>query len=164
MLKGWKAWRGAIPCNGLTSSISGGLEFLVISHEIDIAVQFYDLDPMNVVWHGNYVRYFEQARCALLQKIDYSYEQMRDSGYAFPVVDIRVKYIQPLQGLGTIFRVNTKLVEWENRLRIDYRILDKNSETVLTKGQTTQLAVDLKTHETLFVCPEILHRKVRDFQ
>ena len=50
--------------------------------EIEIEVPFHDLDPMDVVWHGNYVRYFERARHALLQTLDYDYPQMRDSNYA----------------------------------------------------------------------------------
>ena len=39
--------------------------------ETTIEVQFYDLDPMNVVWHGNYFKYMEIARCELLKKIKY---------------------------------------------------------------------------------------------
>jgi acyl-CoA thioester hydrolase len=134
----------------------------MVSIDVEITTQFYDLDPMNVVWHGNYIRYFEQARCALLKKIDYTYEQMRDSGYGFPVVDIRVKYVQPIRGLGTAVVVRVTLVEWENRLRFDYKIVDPSTGAVLTKAQTTQLAIDMKTGETLFVCPAILHRKVQD--
>ena len=35
------------------------------SSEIEIKIPFYDLDPMNIVWHGNYIKYLEQARCKL---------------------------------------------------------------------------------------------------
>jgi acyl-CoA thioester hydrolase len=48
-------------------------------HEIEVKPAFFDLDPMAVVWHGNYVKYFEYARSALLQKFDYDYVQMRES-------------------------------------------------------------------------------------
>ena len=43
--------------------------------ETFIDVPFYDLDPMNVVWHGNYVKYLEVARCDLLSKIGYTYDE-----------------------------------------------------------------------------------------
>ena len=42
-------------------------------------VEFYDLDPMNVVWHGNYIKYLEAARCDMLSKIGYTYDDMKNS-------------------------------------------------------------------------------------
>jgi acyl-CoA thioester hydrolase len=132
----------------------------MIAAEVVIAVQFYDLDPMNVVWHGNYVRYLEQARCALLDRIGYNYVQMQQSGYAFPIVDMRLKYIRPVAGLGTSVKVAAILREWENRIRIEYIITDPSDGRVLNKAQTIQMAVDAKSGETLFVCPDALREKV----
>src|SRR5262249_46894893 len=94
------AGHGALRLVQLLRLLGRSLEALlmpnVLSHEIPLSPAFHDLDPMNVVWHGNYVRYFELARCALLQQIDYDYPQMRDFGYAWPVVDMRIKYVRPL--------------------------------------------------------------------
>jgi acyl-CoA thioester hydrolase len=129
------------------------------SHEITLTPAFHDLDPMNVVWHGNSVRYFEVARCALLQQIDYDYPQMRDSGYAWPVVDLRVKYVRPLV-YGQSMIVRATIVEWENRLKIDYEIRDAASGQRLTKGYSIQVAVDMTTQEMLYVCPPVLLRKL----
>ena len=130
-----------------------------ISHEITLTPAFHDLDPMNVVWHGNYVRYFEVARCALLQQIGYDYPQMRDSGYAWPVVDLRVKYVRPLV-YGQEMIVRATIVEWENRLKIDYEIRDAASGQRLTKGYSIQVAVDMTTQEMLYVCPPVLQEKL----
>ena len=57
--------------------------------QIEITVPFYDLDPMNVVWHGNYVKYMEQARCALLADVNLSYDDMMKIGVVFPVVTMQ---------------------------------------------------------------------------
>ena len=62
-----------------------------LSHEIELSPAFHDLDPMDIVWHGNYVKYLEIARNALMAKFDYDYLQMRASGYAWPIVDLRMK-------------------------------------------------------------------------
>lgn len=131
----------------------------VFTHEITLTPAFHDLDPMNVVWHGNYVRYFEVARCALLQRIDYDYPQMRDSGYAWPVVDLRVKYVRPLV-YGQAMIVRASIVEWENRLKIDYEIRDAASGQRLTKGYSIQVAVDMASQEMLYVCPPVLLEKL----
>lgn len=60
--------------------------------EVELTIPFHDVDMMGVAWHGNYFRYFEVAREALLNQFNYGYRQMKESGYLWPVVDARVKY------------------------------------------------------------------------
>lgn len=127
--------------------------------EIELAPAFHDCDPMQVVWHGNYFKYFELARCALLQRYDYDYPQMHASGYLFPVVDARVKYIRSLHYAQPL-RVRARIVEWENRLKIDYEIVDAASGEVLTRAHTIQVAVDLASGEMRYVCPDILWQQL----
>ena len=130
-----------------------------VSHEVDIAVQFYDVDPMNIVWHGNYVRYLKQARSELLQRIGFGYLEMNEAGYAFPVVDLQLKFVRSA-AFGQTVRVKASLIEWENRIRIDYLVYNIETNETLTKGQTTQLAVELKSGDTQFDCPAILLERV----
>ena len=127
--------------------------------ETEIKVPFHDVDSMHVVWHGFYVKYFEIARCELLDEIGYNYLQMRESGYGWPVIDLRIRYARPLRFEQKI-RVIAKLKEWENRLKIDYVIEDFESGKRLTKGYTVQVACDLKTNEMLFESPDILFQKL----
>ena len=123
--------------------------------ECDSVIPFFDLDPMQVVWHGHYVKYLELARCDLLQQIGYDYRQMFDSGYAWPVVDMRIQYVKPLR-MGQVIRVQARLSDWEYRLKISYVISDANSGERLTKGYTTQVAVDLATEEMCLESPQAL--------
>lgn len=127
--------------------------------EIELAPAFHDCDPMNVVWHGNYFKYFEIARCALLKRYDYDYPQMLESGYLWPVVDARVKYVRPLL-FGQALRVRSRIVEWENRLKIEYEILDAESGQVLTRAMTIQVAVDAANKEMLYQCPPVLWQRL----
>lgn len=122
--------------------------------------QFYDIDPMHVVWHGNYARFFEEARGALLDKLNYNYRQMEESGYVWPVVDFRIKYIRPLV-LHQKFIVEAALVEYENRLKIEYRVLDIDSAEVLTKGHSIQVAVKVGDSEMQYESPEVFLTKVK---
>ena len=130
-----------------------------LSGQIELTPAFHDCDPMQVVWHGNYFKYLELARCALLQRYDYDYPQMQASGYLWPVVDARVKYIRPLL-YGQALKVQAEIVEWENRLKIDYRIRDAASDHVLTKAHTVQVAVDAASQELQYVCPSILWERL----
>jgi len=132
----------------------------MISADVTIQAQFYDLDPMQVVWHGNYARYLEQARCALLDRIGYNYPEMAESGFLWPIVDMQLKYVRPIR-FGQTVRVTASLVEYENRLRIDYRIHDVGSGELLTKARTTQLAVAVDDQALAFESPAVLIEKVR---
>ncbi|MGE5517510.1 MAG: acyl-CoA thioesterase [Bacteroidota bacterium] len=132
----------------------------MISAEAALTAQFYDLDPMQVVWHGNYPRFLELGRCALLERIGYSYVEMRDSGYLWPIVDMRLKYIRPIV-LDQHMRIEATLVEYENRLRVAYTIFDAVTGDVLTKASTIQLAVLAASGETCLECPPALTERVR---
>lgn len=127
--------------------------------ETEMQVQFFDLDPMEIVWHGNYVKYLEVARCALLDKIGYNYEQMRDSGYMWPIIEMNLRYAGPA-AFGQRLLLRAEIVEWENRLRIDYLVSDAASGKRLNRATTTQVAVDLKTGEMCFASPSILFEKL----
>ena len=65
--------------------------------EVEIRVPFYDVDSINVVWHGHYVKYLEEARCQLLDCLGYGYEAMRASGYVWPVIDLQLRYAHAAQ-------------------------------------------------------------------
>lgn len=131
----------------------------MLSTETEIVVPFHDVDSMQVVWHGHYVKYFETARCKLLEDFDYSYEKMVESGYAWPVVDMRIKYVKPLRFNQKII-VEIQLAEWEYRLKLKYRIRDADSGMTLTKGYTIQVAVELEAQEMCLESPTVLKTKL----
>lgn len=132
----------------------------MISASADFQVEFYDVDAMKVVWHGNYARFFEVGRMALYDKLGYGYLEMEKSGYAWPVVDLRIKYVRPAF-LGQKLRVTADLIEWENRAVMEFAILDVATGERLTKGESIQVCVDAKTGEMQFVTPEVFQAKVR---
>lgn len=122
-------------------------------------VQFFDLDPMQIVWHGNYVKYLEVARCALLDSIGYNYPQMRESGYSWPVIDVSLRYIGSAV-FGQRLKLRADLVEWDSRLKIDYLITDAATGKRLNRASTTQVAVSLDTGEMCFASPQVLLDKL----
>ena len=127
--------------------------------ESDIVVEFFDCDPMQVVWHGNYLNYFEISRRALLEKIGYSYSEMEESGYAFPLVEIYVKYLEPLRHRDRA-RVKAVLTEYENRIKIKYEIRNSQTGHLTTKGISSQMTYNISTGNSCFVCPKLLTDKV----
>ena len=127
--------------------------------ESEITVEFFHVDPMCVVWHGNYINFFETGRRVLLEKIGYCYDDMEKSGYAFPVIEIQAKYSGSLKFRDRAI-VKAVLLEYENRLKIKYEIRDAQTGVVMTRGHSTQMAFDTRAGESCFVCPPALIEKV----
>ncbi len=125
-------------------------------------IPFYDLDPMHIVWHGNYIKYFEQARCRLLRSFNYDYPDMQQSGYLWPIVDMRLKYVHSAK-FGQALNCQAKLVEYENRMKIEYLIHDRKTGKKITKGYSVQVAVCANTHEMQLVSPPILLHKLEQY-
>jgi acyl-CoA thioester hydrolase len=128
--------------------------------EVIIKIQFYHLDPLRVVWYGNYPRFIEQARAALFDKISFSYREMVDSGFSWPVVDLRIKYVRPINPSHSI-KVVATLVEYENRLKVKYLVTDAETGEVLTKAHSIQVTLDLASNELCFETPPVLVEKIR---
>lgn len=124
-------------------------------HSIDYEIPFFDVDAYRIVWHGNYPKYIEMARCALLEEIACPYSVMEEHGFFFPVVDIQIKYVKPL-----IFKqkicIQAWISEWENRLKINYAIKDKKSGQIHTKASTTQFAIKMPEQITQYESPSFL--------
>lgn len=129
-----------------------------ITAQVPLDIPFHDIDVTGVAWHGRYLKYFELARDALMDKIGYNYAEMRQAGVLFPVVDVQIRYLRPLH-LHQPLQVVAVLKEWEMRVVIEYRIQDDN-DLVHCKGKTVQVAVKAGGWELQLGCPQELQDKV----
>lgn len=126
---------------------------MAFSTSIDIKIPFFDVDSMRIAWHGHYAKYFEVARCALLDRIGHNYDEMYDSGYSWPIVDMRIRYMRPLH-FDQVVRVTATLQRWDHQLRVSYRIRDVDHDGLLARGFTLQAPVDVATGKMFCGQPE----------
>lgn len=133
----------------------------VLTASIELVVPFHDVDSMDIVWHGHYAKYLELARCALLDRLGYSYDVMRQTGFKWPIVDMRLRYAQPAVYNQRLV-VLASLVEWEHRLVLDYLITDAVTGARLTRATTTQVAVSVESGELQLVSPQRLRDLVQN--
>jgi acyl-CoA thioester hydrolase len=131
----------------------------VIQAEVEVLVPFFDVDMMEVVWHGHYVKYLEVARCALLDKIGHNYANMRDAGYAWPIIDLQLRYMRGAK-FGQRLTVRADLVEWENRLKINYLITDAATGERMTRASSVQVAVEIASLEMQLASPTVFVQAV----
>ena len=134
----------------------------IIQASAEATPQFYDLDPMNIVWHGHYPRFLELGRVAVMDKIGYGYNEMMESGYAWPIIDMRMRYARPMR-LAVPVTITAGIIEWENILRIVYSIRERDSKERVMRASTSQVALTITTSEMQWVAPPVLREKLAPY-
>lgn len=123
------------------------------SYEFQMAVPFHDLDPMHVVWHGNYLKYFDRARFGLFLEggIDlYRYSLAHNR--IFPVTRTSTKHILSLRH-NEPFLCRATARDAYIKIVIDFQIVRLEDGALCTRGQGEQIAVKTPEMETLYEIP-----------
>jgi acyl-CoA thioester hydrolase len=120
--------------------------------DVDVEIGFHDVDMVGVVWHGHYVRYLENARWALMNRIGYGLERMLESGFAWPIVELHTRYLNAAR-FGERLRVRASLVEWESRIALNYLVTRPADGARVLRARTVQVAVDGRSGELQFASP-----------
>ena len=134
----------------------------IVSASAEATPQFYDLDPMNIVWHGNYPRFLELGRMAVMNKIGYGYSEMIESGYAWPIIDLRMRYAKSMK-LEQPVKITAGIAEWENTLRITYLITEVDGGGRIMRASSSQVALKIGTQDMLWVSPPVLREKLAPY-
>jgi len=118
-----------------------------------ITVRFSECDPLKIVWHGNYLRYFEDGRESFGKKHNISYLEIYEkNGLAVPLVHVELDYKRQVS-FGEELRIETKMVDDPAaKIVFHYRILNQQNEVVCT-GKTIQAFVDMQKKELQIVTP-----------
>ena len=123
------------------------------SHEVKMTVAFHDLDPMQVVWHGNYLKYFDVARFGLFAAAGIDlYDYMINKKLVFPVTRSSIKHILPLRPFDE-FICRAKVTEAVYKIAMDFEIRLTSNGKICARGKSEQLAVRFPEMEMEFEIP-----------
>jgi len=101
-----------------------------------------DTDRSTVVYHANYLRYFEFGRTTLMRDAAYPYREIEDSGYVYPIIDLGIQFYGPLYYDDPMF-VYTRPADLERvKLRFDYVITHLESGRIICVGFTRHCALN----------------------
>jgi acyl-CoA thioester hydrolase len=119
--------------------------------ETTVRVRYAETDQMSVVYHSNYLIWFEVGRVELLRQLGFSYLEMEQDGLGLPVVEIKCRYKHPARYDDEIL-VRTWLAKMRTSLvRFHYELLRKSDGQLLAEGESVHVVVgkDMKrTHLT----------------
>jgi len=128
------------------------------SCEVRRKVPFYDLDAMQIVWHGHYLKYFDIARSELFDSLGVDlFEFHERTGYIFPIIRTAVKHIQSLRR-GDEFVCRAAVREARTKIIVDFEIRLAADGRLCARGTTEQAAVLAPEMEMAFTIPEEIRR------
>jgi len=134
-----------------TSADSTGI---LLKNETEVIVRFNEADPLGIVWHGHYVRYFEDGREAFCKEQGISYLDFYHNGWAIPIVSINCDYKKPLRYGEKIIVETTFIPCVAAKLIFEYRILHPETKEVIAKGSSIQVFVDVRSFELQLFPPQ----------
>jgi acyl-CoA thioester hydrolase len=131
---------------------------MTASYEIRLKVPFHDLDPLRVVWHGNYMKYFDMARFGLFEAsgIDL-YRYLTEERYVFPITRTAVKHVSPL-GPNDEFVCRATVTEAAYKIVMHFEIRRLPGGELCTRASSEQVAVKLPDMALEFEIPAAIRR------
>ncbi|HDZ91621.1 MAG: acyl-CoA thioesterase [Deltaproteobacteria bacterium] len=126
--------------------------------QVRLTVPFHDLDPMNMVWHGNYLKYFDRARFALFDKYGIDlYTYSKETGHLFPIIKTSTKFVAPLRARD-ILLCKATVLDATVKIVMDFEIRVEGKGEICAKGRSEQVAVKFPEMEMMFEIPEEIRK------
>ncbi len=131
--------------------------------EVNLTVPFHDLDPLRMVWHGNYLKYFDIARTELFNSSGVDlFDYFNKTNYLFPITKTSTKHIVSLRYQDE-FRCKATCIEAQYKIVIEFKIrLEKNNQ-ICAKGISEQVAVKYPEMEMMFEIPQDIQKALGFF-
>jgi acyl-CoA thioester hydrolase len=127
----------------------------ILRAEKKIDIRFSEVDSLRVVWHGHYIKYFEDAREEFGKKYGLAYMQIFENGYIAPIVEITCNYKNYIKYYDEIIVEITYINTEAMKLIFEYKIINKKTNEIVAEGKSIQVLV--KTDGTLeLVIPQFI--------
>jgi acyl-CoA thioester hydrolase len=113
-------------------------------HRCSLRTLYIDTDRSGVVYHSNYLRYFEFGRASLMRDAGYPYSLVEESGYVYPIIEVGLQYHAPLY-YDDPMHIYTMPGDLERvKLQFDYAITNSDSGSLVCTGFTRHCALNQK--------------------
>ena len=131
----------------------------MFTSEFKIRVRYAETDQMNVVYHANYITYFEVSRTEAIRELGFTYREMEAMGVEMPVTEIIIRYLRSAQ-YDDILTIKTQLRTLPEKHHIDfYQEIFNEKGKLITSGKVTLFFLDKVTKKRSKM-PEVLREKL----
>ncbi|MBS1742032.1 MAG: acyl-CoA thioesterase [Bacteroidetes bacterium] len=125
-----------------------------LKHTTSIEVKFSEADPLGIVWHGHYIRYFEDGREAFGKEYGVGYLSFYENGYVIPVVNVQCDYKKSLRYGDTVI-IETEFIPTEAaKMLFKYRLFNSKTNDIVATGSSIQVFLDKNGTTLQLATPE----------
>jgi acyl-CoA thioester hydrolase len=126
---------------------------MILTECTNILIRFNEADPLGIVWHGHYVRYFEDGREAFGEKYGLRYLDIFEKGFTVPVVNVQCDYKRSLR-YGDRVIVETRYVDdLAAKIKFEYILTNPATGEIVAKGSSVQVFLDKETSSLQLIAP-----------
>jgi acyl-CoA thioester hydrolase len=119
-----------------------------LTTEVEVLVRFNEADPLGIVWHGHYIRYFEDGREDFGKRFGIGYLDFFNRGFVIPVVSVDCSFKKSLRYGDTVI-VETSFIPCDAaKIQFSYRLFNKQTQDLVATGHSVQVFLD-KEHSIL---------------
>lgn len=127
-----------------------------LSHTFETEVKFSEADPLGIVWHGHFIRYFEDGREAFGEQYKLKYLDFYRSNIVVPIIKINCEYKRILR-YGHRIRLETIYHDTPAaKLLFDYAVYDAKTNEQVAKGNSMQVFMERETMELMLTVPQFM--------
>jgi len=114
----------------------------ILLTETEVLVRFNEADPLGIVWHGHYIRYFEDGREDFGNRFGIGYLDFFRNGFVIPIVNVDCSFKKSLR-YGDTVMVETKFIPCDAaKIKFSYRLFNKKTQELVATGNSVQVFVD----------------------
>lgn len=126
----------------------------MLSSEIEIDIRFSETDAMGVVWHGNYLKFFEDGREAFGKSFGLEYLTIFDRGYFTPIIRSEIDHKAPVY-YGQGIKVITKYIPSKSaKIQFEYEVINISTGMLCAVGKTVQVFLERESRTLELITPD----------
>jgi acyl-CoA thioester hydrolase len=131
--------------------------------ETEIRVRFNEADPLGIVWHGHYIRYFEDGREDFGNRYGVGYLDFFNHGLIVPVVNVDCSFKRSLR-YGDTVMVETRFIPCDAaKIQFRYRLYNKNTRDLVATGSSVQVFLDKEESQLQLMNPPFFEEWKKKF-
>jgi acyl-CoA thioester hydrolase len=127
-----------------------------LKHTVEMEVKFSEADPLGIVWHGHFIRYFEDGREAFGEAYGLKYLDFYRKDIVVPIINIDCNYKRILR-YGHRIRLETTYIDCPAaKLLFEYAIYDAKSNELVATGNSMQVFMHKENLELMWTLPQFM--------
>ncbi len=126
---------------------------LQLTNRLEVPVRFSEVDALGIVWHGNYLKFFEDGREAFGKQYELGYLDIHKQSFLVPLVNLNIDFKRTVKYGDSIIIETTYMDSPAAKIIFNYKLYRTSDQLLVATGESTQVFMDLKQELYITIPP-----------